>query len=585
KQFLSDKYDYNAGEYEGYLLETYSDKILAKLDYNLNQSNRISFRFNYLKSFRDVLASQSGATQGRRDNAFALNFSNSNYVINNDIYSGIVEMNSILGSKFSNQVQLGFTANRDYRSSNGGIFPLVDILEGGRNYTTFGYEPFTPNNVLNTDTWQFQDNFTWYNGAHTLTAGVNFESFKFDNTFTPTYYGQFIYNSLQDFYDDANGLDSIQLKNYALTYSALEGGALPTATTKIYQPGAYLQDEISAMDNKLKLTLGLRVDLPLYDETALQNPIVDTMEFKSPTGEKLTANTGELPAVNPLISPRLGFNLDVKGDRSLQIRGGTGIFAGRPAFVWISNQVGNNGLLTGSLSVGNTYGFPFSPDPETYIPDNATTPPTFTIAVTDPDFKFPQLWRSNLAVDVALPMDFVATLEGIYSKNLNNVDYWNINLEPSTANYSGPDTRPYYPGLGLTSTAQNNANRVNDRLTEAILLRNTDKGYTYSLTAKLERQFKNGWYAMLAYNFSEGKDLITAGSIAASSFRDNRSVRGNNLADLAYSDFDQRHRIISALSYRLEYLDFAATTISVFLQSGNQGRYSFTYNGDMNGDQ
>ncbi len=584
-EFLKAKYGYDPGRYENYPLETYSAKALAKLDYNINQSNRFSIRFNYLRSRRDVLASNSGSFSDRRSNAFALNFENSNYVINNDIYSAIAELNTIINSEMSNRVQFGFTANRDYRSSRGDIFPLVDILKDGRNYTTFGYEPFTPNNILNTDTWQFQDNFSLYKGNHTITAGINFESFKFDNTFTPTYYGQFVFNSLDDFYASAQGADSISLARYQLTYSALEGGALPTATTKVYQPGIYVQDEISLMDDRLKLTAGIRMDVPIYANTALKNPQVDTLLFKDENGDPVQYMTDKLPDTRPLFSPRIGFNWDILGDRSLQVRGGTGIFSGRPAFVWISNQVGNNGILTGSLRVDNTVDYPFNPDVTAYIPENPTTPSSYNIAVTDPNFRFMQLWRSNIGIDKKLFGGFVGTLEAIFSTNLNNVYYINANLEPSTGTFAGPDNRPIYPGLDSTGTAQNNLNRVNNFITDAIVLKNTNEGYNYSLTAKLERQFDKGLYVMAAYNFAESKDLITAGSIAFSSWRDNKSVNGNNLPDLAFSDFDQRHRVIGALSYRTEYLKFGATTISLFIQSGNQGRFSYNYVNDQNGDQ
>ena len=284
------------------------------------------------------MASNSGSYSDRSNNAFALNFENSNYVINNNIFSAIAELNTIIKSDLSNRVQFGFTANRDFRSSRGGIFPLVDILQGGRNYTTFGYEPFTPNNILNTDTWQFQDNLTLYKGNHTLTAGLNFESFKFDNTFTPTYYGQFVFNSLDDFYASANGNDTISLARYQLTYSALENNALPTATTKVYQPGFYLQDEMSLMEDKLKITIGARVDVPIYAQTALKNTQVDTLIFKDENGDPVQYMTDKLPDTKAMFSPRVGFNYDVMGNRSFQIRGGTGIFSGRPAFVWISNQ-------------------------------------------------------------------------------------------------------------------------------------------------------------------------------------------------------------------------------------------------------
>ena len=573
RTFLSDKYGYNAGEYENYDLQTYSDKALVKLDYNINANHRASIRYNYLRSFRDVLASNSGSFSGRSGNNFAMNFSNSNYIINNDIHSVIAEVNSVFGSKMSNAFQVGFTANRDYRTSGGGIFPLVDILEEGRNYTTFGYEPFTPNNRLDTDTWQVQNNTTFYAGAHTITAGINFEAFEFRNTFTPTYYGQFVYNSLADFYAAANGDQSVELRRYQLTYSALEGGALPTATTQARQLGVYLQDEIDLLENRLRLTAGVRVDVPFFAQTALNNPAVDTLNFAG--GARYS--TSQLPDAQIMFSPRLGFNWDVKGDRSLQVRGGTGIFSGRPAFVWISNQVGNNGILTGSLRQDNTTAYPFTTDVTAYIPDNPTTPSSYNLALTDPNFKWPQVWRSNIAIDVKLPFNLVGSIEALYSQTLNNVMYNDVNQTQPIGTFSGADDRPYF------GTTQNDR-RLNTQITDAMLLFNTGEGYSYSITPKLERQFKNGWYAMIAYNFAAAKDLISAGSIAYSSWRDNFSVTGNNTPDLAFSNNDQRNRFIGAASYRLEYANIGATTFSLFFQSGNQGRFSFAYNGDMNSD-
>lgn len=581
---MKTKFSYDPGEYENYALETVSKKGLAKIDYNINKGNQLSVRFNYLKSSRDVTMSNSGVVSGNRSNNLTgLNFQNANYVINNDLYSGIVELNSVLGTKFSNNIQVGFTANRDYRSSRGGVFPLVDILKDGTTYTSFGYEPFTPNNILNTDTWQFKDDLTWYQGKHKFTAGLNFEAFKFDNTFTPTYYGQYVYSSLDDFYKAANGDATITTNRYVLTYSALAGHALPTATTKAYQPGVYIQDQVNALHDRLKLTFGLRADMPLFGKTALNNPEVESFTFKDAAGKPLKLSTSKLPAPKVLFSPRVGFNLDVTGDRSLQIRGGTGIFSGRPAFVWISNQVGNNGLLTGSFTFNGTKNYPFSPNVEKYIPENATAPASYAIAVTDPDFKFPQLLRTNIGIDMKLPLGMVGTLEGIYSTNLNQVYYINANLEPSTTSYSGPDNRPTYPGLGLSSTAQANALRINDKITDAIVLTNTNKGYTYSLTAQVQKQFSKNFYFTAAYNFAEAKDLMTAGSIAFSSWRDNPSRYGNNLQQLAYSDNDQRHRIIAGLYKKFDY-KWGATGFNLGFQAGNQGRLTYVANGDLNGD-
>lgn len=587
RDLLISKFNYNPGDFENYENQTSSDKVLAKFDFNINDKNKAWIRMNYLKSSRDVLSSNSGVVSGNRNGTLdALNFQGTNYVINNDIYSAIGELNTRISNKMSNQFQMGFTANRDYRSSRAtggryenGVFPLVDIMQDGRTYMSFGYEPFTPNNILNTNTFQVQNNLTYYNGNHTITAGLNFEAFKFDNTFTPTYYGQYVFNSLQDFKDMVNqapGYDTIELRRYALTYSALPGGALPTATTRVMMPGAYLQDVISALDDKLKITVGARIDVPMFGQTALENPLVNDMKFMNPAGDSVAFNTSELPKTNPLFSPRVGFNYDVKGDRSIQVRGGTGLFSGRPPFVWLSNQVGNNGVLTGSIRQDNTTGYTFTDDVTAYIPSNPTLPSSYALALTERGFRFPQTWRSNLAVDFKLPKEFVFSLEGLFSKTVNNIYYYNANQTDSIGHRADDGRRVF--------ANSNGGMRINGTITDAIVLANTNQGFSYSLTAKLEKQFSKGWYFMSAYNFGETKDIMTGGSIAYSSWRDQLTVNGNNHAGLSYSDFDQRHRVIAAGSYRKNWGKNAATTVSLFYQGYNQGRTSFSVIGDLNGD-
>ncbi len=587
QNFLKTKYNYEAGEYDGYKRETYSFKYLMKLDWNINDKNKFSLRYNSLVSRRDVLASNSGVFSGGRNGTVnALNFANNNYIINNNLNSIIGELNTNISKSLFSSFQVGYTANRDFRGSGGGIFPLVDIMEAGQTYTSFGYEPFTPNNILNTNTLQIQENLTYYKGKHTVNAGFNFEHFAFENTFTPTYYGQFIYKSLSDFYKSANGDTSVQLARYALTYSAVENGALPTASPKVNQTGAYIQDNFK-VSQRLKITAGVRIDIPSYSsESEYWNKKVDTMNFIGPDGKAANYSTKTLPTAKPLVSPRMGFNWNAKGNRDIQVRGGSGLFAGRPAFVWISNQLSNNGVTTGSMRYDNVRinQIPsqgkvnsFTEDVEAFIPANPTTPSSFNLALTDPNFKFPQLWRTDLGVDAKLPWNMIGTVEVMYNKTINNINYVNVNQVNPLGNFGGNDNRAFY-GYG------NNANRVYDNVTDAILLTNTNKGYNYSTTFKIEKPANKGLGFMVAYNFSETKDIITGGSIAYSSWRDNRSVSGNNTVDLAFSDNDQRHRIIGALTYKTKSKNFP-TTVSVFMQSGNMGRYSMTYSNDMNGDQ
>ncbi|MCS6832168.1 MAG: hypothetical protein NZ521_01225, partial [Flammeovirgaceae bacterium] len=592
-KFMREKFNYETGPYEGYDRETKSDKFLVKLDYNINQNHKANLRYSFFNSSTDVLASNSaslgfGNRNLRKD---ALNFQNSNYIQYEKIISLIGEVNSRLGKNFTNNFIAGYTYQNEDRGSRGSFFPLIEILEGGTNYTTLGFEPFTPNNKLSYQTYQLQNNLTYYANKHTITIGGNLEYFSFRNVFFPGSQSVYVFNSLNDFYTAANAYlenpnltqSPVSIRRFQLRYSALPGGAEPVQPTKVTYAGAYLQDEFQVLNN-LKLTFGLRADVSIFEDTGLENPEVSKMTFKN-RGVDYKINTAKLPDPQILWSPRLGFNYDVFDNKKTQVRGGTGLFSGRPAFVWISNQIGNNGVLTGFIQQDNTRTYAFNPDPKKHIPSNPTLPSSYEIAATDPNFKFPQIWRSNLAVDQQLPWGVIATAEFIYSKNVNAVDYVNVNEREATQTFAGPDNRPRYPGLGLTGNAFNNAIRINPAVVNAIVLQNTNKGYSYTATLKLEKPFSNGWNAMIAYNFGVAKDIINPGSIAAGSWNGNFSVRGNNYADLAFSNNDQRHRIIAAASYRKEWSEsLGATQITLFWESRNQGRFTYFIAGDMNGD-
>ncbi len=586
--FLQTKFNYNPGVYEGYSLKTYSNKALGKIDWNINDVHKLSFRVNYLRSYRDVPVSNSGGFNGRRDNLFAMNFSNNNYRINNDIYSAIAEINSNFSNRMSNNIIFGYTANRDYRSSESNIFPLVDILNGGRNYISFGYEPFTPNNRLNTNTLQFQDNLTLYRKKHTYSMGFNVESFKFYNAFTPTLYGQYAFKSLADFYTSANAFianpnmatNPVQLQAYNLSYSTLPGGGVWAAETKARQVGFYAQDEFAPFKN-FNITYGFRMDIPFFAQTGLRNDSVASYVFKDDQGNYLPLRTDKLPGAHPLFNPRIGFNWDVTGKKKTQIRGGIGVFSGRPAFVWVSNQMGNTGVQSGSIAATNTTAYAFSTNVGRHIPTTITTPaPSYNIAVTDKDFKFPQIVRGNIAIDQQLPWNLVASAEFMYSKFLHNVNYINANLREATATMKGADTRPVF---GFTSAN----NRINPKISDATVMNNTDGGYTGNLTFKLERPFRKNFSWMLAYNHGFAKDLISAGSIAFSSWSQNITVRGNNHPDLSYSNNDQRHRFVGNLNYRVEWLKDKSlgTTFTLFYEARSQTRVSYVVSGDLNGDQ
>lgn len=577
--YLRTNFGYETGPYEGYNNETQSDKFLVKLDYNINDNHKASIKFNSLKSSTDVLTSNSSSLGfgSRRTNTQALNYQNSNYIQNENITSIIGELNSKLGANMSNNFIIGYTYQNEDRGSRGDFFPLVEIQNSGTTYITFGFEPFTPKNQLNYKTFQIQDNLTIFKGNNTITAGFNVERFAFENVFFPGSQSVYVYNSLQDFYDatDGNAGNDPTLRRFQLRYvnpNLITPGADPVQPTKVTYAGVYLQDEFTPITG-LKLTAGLRVDVPFFAETGFYNPNVETQTYVDQDGNNQTLNTAKLPESKLLVSPRLGFNYDVTGDRRTQIRGGTGIFTGRPVFVWISNQIGNNGVLTGFDQLDNTTARPFNPDPLAYVPATANLPATYELAITDPEFKFPQVWRSNVAIDQKLPLDLIGTFEYIYSKDVNGMGYYNANLPAPSTNFTGADGRPLYT-----------ATRINSNVTSAIVLTNTNVGYGHNVSFKLERPFQNGFNALAAYNFGISKTAVDPGSIAAGTWFNNPISIDPNNPDAGFSNNDQRHRFIFAATYRKEYADIAATQIGLFWEGRNQGRTSYIYSTNLNGD-
>ncbi|MEO6583809.1 MAG: hypothetical protein ABIO05_05765, partial [Ferruginibacter sp.] len=590
--FLTTKLSYDPGQYQGYSFLTGSKKALAKIDWNINSKNKFSVRYNYLKSNKDIGASSSGSfSGGRQSSVNTMNFSNNNYVIHNDINSIIGQLNTRLTNKISNELIFGYTANRDYREVKGSLFPLVDILDGtgnDRSYISFGAEPFTPNNILNTDTWQASDNITFYAGKHTISAGANFESFKFFNQFTPQIQGFYVFNSLADFYTSANAYlttptmtqNPVNVRRYILGYSNLPDHVLYNAITKANNIGTYLQDEWQIQDN-LTLTMGVRLDVPYFPKgNALENQQVNSYSFVDENGNPKKLSTSQLPSTKLMISPRFGFNMDIKGDKTTQIRGGLGLFAGRPAFVFISNAVGNNGLQSGQISKDNTKIYPFSPDITRNIPTNlvpGTPAGSYNIAPIEKEFRFPQVFRSNLAVDQKLFAGIVGSVEALVTQSISNIFYYNANQKPATTTFSGPDNRPRFAGSSSLV-------RINSNINDATVLSSRPYGANTSLTFKLEKQLQKNFSWLLAYNFGITKDYSSASTIAFSSFTSTRTVNGNNLPDYSFSDNDLRNRVIGNITYRKEIAKTVALQISLYGQAQNQGRFSYAYSGDLNGD-
>ena len=587
-KFMKDKFNYETGPFEGYSNANTSNKFLVRLDWNINDNNKLTARYVYHDSEAQigVSNSQSAGFGNRTQNINAMSFQNSGYTIQDNTRSAVLELNS----KFSNTLHNNLIVSYDKQIENRGymsqMFPTIDILQGSTALTSVGFDPFTPGNKLDYSTINVTNNLTKYLNKHTLVGGFNFQSYESNNLFFPASNGVYIFNSLNDFYTAANQSlanggkpSTFAPARFQFRYSALPGAIEPLQTLRSNRLDLYLQDEYDATED-LKLTFGVRANIIGFDNTALENKAVSAMTFAN--GEKL--NTGLMPKTQVLFEPRVGFNYNLKGESKTQFRGGTGVFTGRPPYVFLSNQIGNNGVLTGFIDVSGAaaaqYGFTADPN-KYFIPSTPTLPSTFDLALTDENYKFPQVWKTNLAIDQKLPFfGLIASAEYLYNKTLNAVHYYEANLKAPVGTLGGVDNRPRFGGSDATV-------RVNNNVSRAAVLTNRDGAFHESLTLKLEKPVQRGFWGSIAWTTANSKDYMSAGSIASGSWQSALSVNGNNDLGLSFADAFVKNRFVGLLGYRIEYGGNygGATTFTLGYVGQESNPFSYIVAGDLNGDR
>ena len=578
-------YSYDTGPYEGYTFNTNNNKLLLRLDWNLGANSNLMVRYNYLDAMREqgphpfVL---SFANAGRGPNTSTLPFRNSGYAINNDIHSLAMEWNK-RGARSANRLFFSYNRNRDRRDPFSEPFPTIDIGEGGVGYTTLGHEPFSIHNILSTDVFQLTNNFSLYRGRHNYTFGGTLESFKFFNSFNIFRHGVFFlpyglfpgtstFADVDDFFNAANPGPSTgaDFRSFVGT-GPYKGEEVHSALVALYAQDEFL------MSDRLQLTYGLRVDLPMYLTDPVANPFSTGLTALDENRQPEVVDQARLPGTQVMISPRIGFNYNARGDRSTQIRGGTGIFTGRIPFVWFGNVISNPGAnpnIWGPFNTGPAQVSQGSPG------DSSILQQSFDLNAVVEDFKWPQVWTTDFAVDHRLMSNLLGTFEVTYTKDLQAIYVRNADLPAPTAT-NPVDGRPVYPSPELNA----------DGGAGIYVLDNTNDGRAITLTAQLRRPFSWG-NASLSYTFTDAKNNLKSTEIASVLWQ-NQPVQGDpNNPELANSEFGHRHRIIGTLSWSRSWSERFRTQVGLFLEMGQGNRfagaggnrYSFIYSGDVNGD-
>ncbi len=582
-QISKDRYGYDPGGYDTYNIRNNTVNLIARVDWNIDESNKVQLRHNFTYAIQDRNLTRSNTTFSleNRVNVFES--------INNQF---VAQWDAIIGTTMSNQMRFSYTHTADERIL-GTAFPEVRITVGSGQSVLLGEERNSHANALDQTVVAFTNDVSLFQGDHTITIGTNNEYYAFNNLFIADYLGTYQYPSVEAFADST-------ANNYQVSYAnlAVTGTPEPRAAWSMLQLGLYAMDEWE-VNPQLRVTGGLRVDVPIFLDKPYNNP---TFAERFPG-----YSTSQVPANALMFSPRIGFNYDVSGDRVFQVRGGTGIFTGKVAAVWLSNQYSNTGvdLFRAQLGSFNSQSVILDPSTGQPVKWNLETPPpvpgdsgypgspinTAAINITADDFRMPQVWRSTLGADWQLVRGLTFTVEGMYGAFLNQVDYANINLKQSGRSWvvngdtivgrSPVDGRPLYAGTSPDSM-------VAPEFTQVLLMRSRDAGYQYSVMAQLELSQSNailpGLSALFSYTYGGSQDLNSSVSATVSSqWQFNDAIDPNNVT-VGRSNFDVPHRIVLNTSYRYEWTRDVATTLGVFFDGSSGRPYSLSYLQDANGD-
>ena len=600
--FVKNKYGYDTGSYINFPADESNQKILARIDWNINDKNHLAVRYNYTLNRgwnAPNKTSMDGGTRasGARTSQYSMSFANSMYAIDNSVHSVSLDLNSRITDNLSNQFLATFSKLDDTRSTGSSEFPFIDIMDGsGQNYMALGYELFSWNNAVHNTIANVRDDLTWYLGNHKVTGGLRYEYQMADNAYMRNGTGYYRYSSLDDFLNGA----APEIVNLTYGYN---GEKNPAARVRFSQASIYAQDEWSVREN-FKLTYGVRFDgLFFNNEDVVTNNAILKLNYypKAKDFKETHIDTGKWPGAQLAVSPRVGFNWDVFNNKSLKVRGGTGLFSGRLPLVFFTNMPTNSGSVqyqaqinaknaakkgftmaefagglvkdaNGKVTTNALYQKLLSLGyPANYKPEDGTVPSS--ISAVDSKFKMPQVWKTSLAVDYAIPTSFPfsVSVEGIFNKTINGVmiSDWSMKDAGSYAKFNGVDNRPIYPDSFRNGTS-------------AFVLENTNKGYGYSASATVNMTPIPEINIMAAYTHTASKEITSMpGSNAESAFTYVPTVAGPNYIDLHNSINVIPDRFIASVTHNDHCGNHFSLVYETWRGSSN---YSYMLTNDMNGD-
>jgi hypothetical protein len=494
--------------------------LFGKLDYELGANSHVEVSGTFVNANQVTLIHKFTSPFNGRD---GYELSNSGYNTQNQTRTLRGKWTATFANKYSNEAIVAYTTISDHRNPQS-TMPLVLVHVNPTNFNDYlsaGAERFSQANVLDQKSFEFTDNLTFTAGEHLLTVGTHNEFFSFRNVFFPASIGVWSFGTI-------DSLKQGHPDRFERALSTL-GPLGPVADFNVKQIGFYAEDRFSPIRN-LTITAGLRMDVPSIPNP-IENTAIDTIHLASLNGG--TIHTSSSPTGNMLWSPRVGFNYDVNGAQQTILRGGVGIFSGRPPYVWVSNAFGNTGVgastllcttpaSADSLLISNgSGGFNFPADQRTCHGGAGPSSSAQSIVFYDPTFKFPQALKIALGIDRQLGWGILGTADFIYTKSINQFYLTDVNLQGVQTTEAGEGGRPLYvqPTAFSTTTGAVSPVRLTSAVGQAIENVNKSADRATQMTVQLQKTFSNGIEFNAAYTYSHVLDLFSYTSdISGSNF-------------------------------------------------------------------
>jgi hypothetical protein len=556
RDILRDRYGVDAGDFGPLPSRLPAGNLLGKLTLQLGVNSRLEVSHNYAHGDLQVAMDRGFPFYPLTSRAFALPVTNN---------ATRLTWTSSFAGRYSNEL-IAARLRESYHCSPASAFPAINVEAEARQLSAGSacqFRDFQNQNIL-----ELTDNLTFASGPHRFTVGTHDELIHLSSQRLLDYFfgTGWTFNSL-------DSLERGEPYSYIATLRDPARPSGPLSDQRFTQLGAYAEDQWNPI-TRLTITAGLRMDVPFLSRKPVRNQALSTSE--------LHLDNTPTPSGNLLWSPRLSLNYDLTGDGSTLLRGGIGLFEGRPAYKWLEAVDVHTGQEVYFLDCTGEGVVP------PFIIDAARQPatcgtelirPAPLVNVFAPGFRYPRNLKVTLGGDHRLPWDMVGTIDLLYTRAIDQYDLVDLNLLPFSVVAAGEGDRAMYGTVD--SLGQGRATRRSDAFGPVMQIRNARGNHAFSITAQLQKRFPNGTELGASYTYARSSDRLSASEDNTDGDLGGTPLNGTlEHPQITTASWEVPHRITLLATTNLP-LGFR---MSLFYEGLSGGPYTYTIEGDANAD-